>query len=329
MTRIERNICRRDLTTFAIEVSAAALAGWETAGDLAALIADPSLPRPLKLIGGGSNLLFTRRFEGTLLMRCGEPAVERSGLLWTVDANMVLDDLCALVAASGLRGMENLSGIPGTLGGALVQNAGAYGAETGSLLVEAELVDLQSGRMFTVDREWMNYSYRRSRLKDEDGHYAIVRATLGLLPASAPANLDYGNLRAMLDGREPVPAAVREAVIAVRDSKLPDPRRVGSAGSFFRNPEVSADTIAGVEPAMPRYDLGDGRVKLSAAWLIDHAGMKGARVSGAMTWPSQPLVIVNAEGNATAADILGLEHEIISAVSRRFNIILTPEVEHL
>jgi len=314
------------LATFGVPARAAAVANWHTADDLAAIVADRSLPRPLKVIGGGSNLLFTKPFGGTLLVRRSVPRIEHRGMEWTADANTVLDDLCAMTATAGFRGMENLSGIPGTLGGALVQNAGAYGAETGDLLAEATLFDLQSGRTLTVGRDWMGYSYRHSRLKTAGDRYVILSATLRLQPGSAPANIGYGNLRATLGDAEPTPAAVRRAVLEVRQSKLPDVAAVGSAGSFFRNPEVDASKLSA---GMPRYDLSDGRYKVPAAWLIDRAGMKGASVGGASTWPEQPLVIVNTDGRASAADVVGLEQKIVRAVEERFAITLTPEVEHL
>lgn len=323
---IELNAEVGRLTTFGIPARAAALVSWHTAADLRAVMADAGLPRPLKIIGGGSNLLFTGPFEGSLLVRRGEPRIERDGLLWTADAHVVLDDLCALVASAGLRGMENLSGIPGTLGGALVQNAGAYGAETGALLHRAELLDLQSGEILSVDREWMHYAYRSSRLKTDEGRYAILSATLRLQPADAEPNLSYGNLGALLEGKKPTPINVRRAVLTMRNSKLPDPAVTGSAGSFFRNPEVPACLL---RDDMPRFDLGNGLFKVPAAWLIDHAGLKGACVGGASVWPSQPLVIVNTRGEATSADVLALEQKIVRTVSERFSINLIPEVEHL
>lgn len=315
-----------DLTTFGVAARAAALVEWRSESDLRKIIEDEDLPRPLKVIGGGSNLLFTKDFPGTILYRTGTPRVEIDGLELRADANAVLDDLCELVAVMGLRGMENLSGIPGTLGGALVQNAGAYGAETGELLVRASLFDLVSGETIEADRDWMGYSYRHSTLKDTPDRYVILRASLRLQPADSPARIDYGNLRDALDGREPTPMAVRDAVVRTRDVKLPHPGLVGSAGSFFRNPEVGADKLA---DGMPRYDLGGGRYKVPAAWLIDHAGLKGAASGGASTWPQQPLVIVNTDGRATAADILALEKKIIDAVRGRYDINLIPEVEHI
>lgn len=315
------------LTTFGIHAKAAAVARWQTVADLRAIIADTSLPRPLKPIGGGSNLLFTRDFPGTLLLRTGRPEVNADrGALWSVDAGITLDNLCAMTAMADLRGLENLSGIPGTLGGAIVQNAGAYGAEISQVLVSATLLDMTTGELLTVNREWMDYSYRSSRLKIEGDRYVILSALIRLQPGDFPANLAYGNLQSVIGSAEPTPAAVRAAVLSIRASKLPDPAVIGSAGSFFRNPEVPASALT---TDMPRYDLGNGLFKVPAAWLIDHAGLKGSACGGASLWPSQPLVIVNTNGSATSADVLALEQHIIATVGARFSITLTPEVEHL
>ena len=233
------------LTTFRIPARAAALVRWQTVDDLREALADGSLPRPFKAIGGGSNLLFTTDFGGTLLLQECAPALAADG---SVPASMALDEFCRLTAEAGLRGPENLSGIPGTVGGALVQNAGAYGVEIGEFLVSARLMDLQTGEELTVGRDWMDYAYRSSRLKDEDGRYIIIDAILKPLEADVPARIDYGNLRAELGDVEPTPMVVRRAVIRVRDSKLPRPEEIGSAGSFFRNPEVDPEILT---PEMP------------------------------------------------------------------------------
>ncbi len=315
------------LTTFGIEARAAALARWRTADDLAAIVADGSLPHPLKAIGGGSNLLFVNPFSGTLLQREGAAEIVREDeLTLLADCNVVLDDLCGYAVGAGLRGLENLSGIPGTLGGAIVQNAGAYGVETADALESVELFDLTEGRIVEKSRRELDFGYRTSALKQAGGRYVALRARLRLQPADAAPKLDYGNLRALLEGRTPTPQAVREAVLDVRRSKLPDPAEVGSAGSFFRNPEVSAELL---QADMPRFELPDGLYKVPAAWLIDRCGLKGASVGGASTWPGQPLVIVNTCGQATAADVVALEKRITDTVAGRYGIILTPEVEHL
>ncbi len=315
-----------DLTTFGVPARAAALAEWQSEGELAAILADNSLPRPLKVIGGGSNLIFTKSFEGTIIHRIGRPKVAICGYSLVADAHARLDDLCAFAASHGFRGLENLSGIPGTLGGAIVQNAGAYGAEISDVLILVNLLDMHTGEFFGVHPDWMRYSYRNSRLKEDSDRYVVLNASIKLSPASDPAKLDYGNLRTTLGDTEATPEAVRRAVLEVRASKLPDPESVGSAGSFFRNPEVPASLLS---PEMPRYELPNGLFKVPAAWLIDRAGLRGVSVGGASTWPRQPLVIVNTDGRATAADVIALERLIVNTVSERFNITLTPEVEHI
>ncbi|MDE6535512.1 MAG: UDP-N-acetylmuramate dehydrogenase [Muribaculaceae bacterium] len=322
--KIERWAELAPLTTFGIPARTAALVTWADAEDLRHVMADESLPRPLKAVGGGSNLLFTGDFEGTVLLREVRPD-ERFVPGLPVSGGMVLDDFCRQAADAGIRGPENLSGIPGTIGGALVQNAGAYGAEIGEFLAVARVFDLTSGEVMTVNREWMQFSYRHSRLKAEEGRYIIIDA-LFEFPEDAAPRLDYGNLSRELQGVEPTPLAVRQAVLRVRNSKLPQPAEVGSAGSFFRNPEVAPELL---EPDMPRFLLPSGLAKVPAAWLIDRCGFKGVRRGGAMVWPLQPLVICNPEFKATASDVVTLENEIISAVKERFNITLLAEVEHV
>lgn len=321
--KIEKNAEIAPLTTFGIPARAAALVRWADAEDLRLLRDDASLPRPLKAIGGGSNLLFTADFQGTLLLREAPAGQFIPGL--PVSAGMILDDFCLQAAEQGVRGPENLSGIPGTIGGALVQNAGAYGAEIGEFMKAARLFDLHTGEVMTVDRPWMQFAYRHSRLKAEGGRYIILDALFDF-PEDAAPRLDYGNLNRELEGVEPTPMAIRKAVLRVRNSKLPQPSEVGSAGSFFRNPEVSPELLL---PDMPRFILPSGLAKVPAAWLIDRCGFKGRRLGGAMVWPEQPLVICNPEFKATARDVVALENEIISAVKERFNIVLRPEVEHL
>ncbi|MDE7335461.1 MAG: UDP-N-acetylmuramate dehydrogenase [Muribaculaceae bacterium] len=320
--KVEYDVEAGALATFGVRARAAAVVRWTTADDLRRLPED--LPRPLKVIGGGSNLLFTGDFGGTLLVREGAGRIEReSELIWRADGNVELDALCAALAEAGVRGLENLSGIPGTVGGALVQNAGAYGSETCSHLLDLRLLELESGRELTVDRQWLAPDYRTSRLQSEPG-YVVLSATFKAEPATSPANVDYGPLRSLSPHESPM--TIREAVLATRASKLPDVKQTGSAGSFFRNPEVPAELL---RPEMPRYELANGLFKVPAAWLIDQCGLKGQRRGGAMVWPDQPLVIVNAEGTATAADILELEQLIVNTVHERFNITLTPEVEHI
>lgn len=161
------------------------------------------------------------------------------------------------------------------------------------------------------------------------GRYVIADVELRAC-ASGP-NLGHGALRDMV-GADATPADVRRAVLALRASKLPDTASVGSAGSFFRNPELTAaefEALAAQWPDVPHFTMPDGRVKVPAAWLIDRAGLKGRSVGGAVVWPQQPLVIANADGSASAADVLSLEALVQSAVAAKFNVNLIPEVQHI
>lgn len=335
MLTIRRNHDITAHTTFGVHAECAAFVEWQTVADLQTLWADSSLPRPFKAIGGGSNLLFTRPFAGTILYRTPGtlPSVAPGADSVEVEASLVLDDVCAHMASLGIGGWENLSGIPGTVGGALVQNAGAYGAEIGDAVMTLQMFNLSTGELLSdVPRDFMQYAYRHSRLK-EGGEMLIVSARFALpKPGEWTPNLRYGNLSAALATEaEVTPEAVRQAVLAMRRSKLPDPAEVGSAGSFFRNPEVDPEMLHTV-PALasaPGHPTASGRVKIPAAWLIDQCGMKGRRCGGAQVWQQQPLVIANAEGTATATDVAELEREIIQAVNQKFHITLIPEVEHL
>lgn len=323
MITVERNADITAYTTFGLPARCAAFVQWDTTDDLRRVMADASLPRLFKAIGGGSNLLFTAPFMGTVLRQRDVTDIPAPGAdgLWTVPGAVVLDHLCARACALGIHGFENLSGIPGRVSGAVVQNAGAYGVETGDLVHTVHLLDGD------LSRQAMRFGYRRSALK---GSGRIITAVTFRLPQSTELKLDYGNLRSLVPADGTI-ADVRRAVLQMRASKLPEPAEVGSAGSFFRNPELEAeqfDRFIAANPDAPHFRLADGRVKVPAAWLIDRAGLKGARKGGAEVWPQQPLVIANV-ADATAQDVLDLEREIITTVMRRFGIALTPEVEHL
>lgn len=329
MITIKENAEVGRLTTFNVGARASLLVEYGKPSELIQYLEHTDVPRPVMVMGGGSNLLFAADFCGTVIRQRQQPAlvfVDEEGYPGCIRAfgNVVLDELCEYAAEQGLRGLENLSGIPGTVGGALVQNAGAYGVEIGSLVESIQLINLQTLEFEKVGPEWMQYSYRSSMLKQKSGQYAIVQARLRLADPSAPAKLDHGGLSRVITNPQASPMEVRQAVLNIRRAKLPDPKDVGSAGSFFRNPEVAADKLL---PDMPRYEVGPGLYKVPAAWLIDQCGLKGRQIGGAKVWPSQPLVIVNAEGRATAADIIALKDLIIAEVKQKFDITLTPEVE--
>ena len=301
----------------------------------------------LKHIGGGSNLLFTGDFPGTVLhsaiRHIDVISDSDDEVLVRVGAGVEFDKLCEWAAGRSLWGPENLSHIPGEAGAAAVQNIGAYGVEAKDIIREVRAFDLVSRKFLTFSVEECNYGYRDSFFKSPEGkdRYIITGIVFAFRRNGSPI-LEYGNLRETLLSRCPcpTPSDVRETIISIRRTKLPEVSEVGSAGSFFKNPVVSREVFGNVvrisgrdEASVPHYPVpgpgGEPFVKIPAAWLIDQCGWKGAVRGGAGVWPSQPLVIINASGDASPEEILALEECIRMSVSDRFGIVLSPEVEHI
>ena len=286
-----------------------------------------SLPQPVMVLGGGSNLLFTKDFPGTVL-HIALRHCERSEESWTLGAGVVFDDFCAQAAAEGLWGPENLSLIPGECGASAVQNIGAYGVEVKDILADIRAYDRVEGRFVHIDPATCGYGYRTSRFKTEwKGRYIITAVTYRLSREPRPV-LDYGGIRKALEGKALTPLVIRDTIIGIRREKLPDPAVTGSAGSFFCNPVVPEEVFKSIEGNPPHYEV-EGGIKIPAAWLIEQCGFKGARLGGAQVYPRQPLVIVNATGEASPQEIIGLEKQVIDAVREKFGITLHPEVEHV
>lgn len=305
-----------------------------------------SLPQPVMVLGGGSNLLFTKDFPGTVL-HIALRHCERSEESWTLGAGVVFDDFCAQAAAEGLWGPENLSLIPGECGASAVQNIGAYGVEVKDILADIRAYDRVEGRFVHIDPATCGYGYRTSKFKTEwKGRYIITAVTYRLSREPRPV-LDYGGVRKALENRSfglrpqddnnchseqseesLTPQVIRDTIIGIRREKLPDPAVTGSAGSFFCNPVVPEEVFKSIEGNPPHYEV-EGGIKIPAAWLIEQCGFKGARLGGAQVYPRQPLVIVNATGEALPQEIIGLEKQVIDAVREKFGITLHPEVEHV
>ena len=328
-----------DLTapnTFRMKVSCACWVEYETLKELEGLNFD-RLPKPLLHIGEGSNLLFTRDFPGTVLHSNIEfikyvdmgfddvPVMVGAGVVW--------DHFVAETCRHGLWGAENLSLIPGEVGAAAVQNIGAYGVEVKDILSGVVAFDLQERKKVKFTRDECRYGYRDSLFKQPEakGRYVITSVLFRLSRKHSP-RLEYKGVREALAGRDPqTPQEVRDAIIRIRRQKLPDPEELCSAGSFFKNPVVSREEFGRISPdgSAPHYDLPDGTVKVPAAWLIDRCGFKGATEGGAAVYDKQPLVLVNASGQATPQEVLALEQRIINGVRERFGVTLHPEVEHI
>lgn len=325
--------------TFGMDVSCRRLIEYDGLADLPAVLAIIEPGERWFHLGGGSNVLFSGDFNGTVLVNrdCsvefGEPQPDGAVKL-TAAAGAVLDDVVAESCRRGLWGIENLSGIPGTIGGAAVQNVGAYGQEISDSTVAVFAYDTVLKRPVTIPVVNCRYGYRRSAFKEpaNEGRFIILGMEL-CLNACGSASLAYGDLRNST-GNHPdtTPDDMRRAVLEKRNSKLPDPAVTGSAGSYFKNPVLTPAefeefrAVAGAGD-FPHYPLPGGNVKIPAAWLIEQTGWKGySDPSGAGVWHLQPLVLVNLSGHAAPSDILSLEHRIIESVRKRFGIRLSNEV---
>jgi UDP-N-acetylmuramate dehydrogenase len=289
---------------------------------------------PRLILGGGSNILFTRDVEG-LVVKVDIRGIERldgdsvswrirvgAGEPWHPTVQRLLDD--------AMPGLENLALIAGSVGAAPIQNIGAYGLELAERLHGVELFEPATGARRALPAADCGFGYRDSAFKrDAPGARVITHVTLAL-PRRWAAVTSYADVAAELRQRgvaAPAPRDIFDAVVAIRTRKLPDPATIGNAGSFFKNPIVTRevrDELLARHPSLVHYDIGGGRSKLAAGWLVDACGFKGAIRGRAGVYPKQALVLVNL-GGATGAEILALAREVQETVFARFGIALEPE----
>ena len=323
--------------TFGIPARARVYAEYTSVEELRTLLQTYKGERLLH-IGAGSNLLFTNDFDGVVLHShiCFARALEENAKTVNIEAGagIVMDDLIAQVADMGLYGLENLSHIPGEVGASAIQNVGAYGVEAKDVIHKVHTIAVETGEERIFTNEECRFGYRDSIFKNEQKGQYIVTSVVYRLSKQPQPHLDYGNLRQALAGKEPTPMNIREAVIAIRKQKLPEPEELGSAGSFFKNPIITPEHFQAIlrqeqktAEQVPHYETANG-IKIPAAWLIEQCGWKGKRQGGAQVYEKQPLVIVNT-GNATAQDIITLATNITESIAQRFQITLHPEVNYI
>ena len=322
-----------DINTFRMRVSCCLFIEYDRATDLKDLDFE-NIPKPVKHIGSGSNLLFTGNFKGTILHSKMDFIEKLSDNLFSVGAGVGFDRFSEFAAREGLWGSENLSLIPGEVGAAAVQNIGAYGVEVKDIIKTVHAFDTMNKEYVKFDVSECGYGYRESRFKNTDKDRFIITHVVFALSREPKPRLDYSKvLDSLKDDPSLTPMKVREAVTAIRKEKLPDPAEIGSAGSFFKNPVISNDDFEKLTPKsgmeVPHYKVSDDLVKVPAAWLIEQCGWKGKRLGGAAVWGKQPLVIVNATGKALPCEIISLENRIRESVLQRFGIRLECEVEHI
>ena len=323
---------RKIPNTFGIDVTAARFLEYGSEDELRELIAAGQVVAPWLHIGGGSNLLFIKDYEGTVLhSRIGGLEVtseDEEHVLVRVGAGVVWDDFVAYCVERHWYGAENLSLIPGEVGASAVQNIGAYGVEVKDLITSVETINMaREKRIYGVDE--CGHSYRKSLFKQPEMKTVFVTYVNFCLGKREHYTLGYGTIRQELE-KYPVLnlETLRRVIIDIRQSKLPDPKVLGNAGSFFMNPIVPRRQLESLQreyPDMPHYDVDAGRVKIPAAWMIDRCGWKGKALGPAAVHGRQALVLVNS-GGATGADIVALSDAVRASVREKFGIDIHPEV---
>lgn len=319
--------------TFGIDVTAARFIEYDTLDDLRELITNHRIADPFLHIGGGSNLLFLNNYEGTVLHSCIktiEVVNETPDAVWLkVGSGVVWDDFVAYCVAHNLYGAENLSIIPGEVGASAVQNVGAYGVEAKDLITEVFTINMQGEERIYSNAD-CHFAYRYSIFKEPSSKGVMVTHVCFRLSKKKTYMLDYGAIRKELESYPVITLeAIREVIIRIRDSKLPDPAVLGNAGSFFMNPVVSKERFLSIQqhyPQMPFYVMGEDKIKIPAGWLIEQSGWKGKSLGPAAVHDKQALVLVN-KGGATGKDIIALSDAVRSSVKEKFGIDIHPEVK--
>lgn len=326
----------RQRNSFHVEEQAERLIEFDREEDLD-LIFGKGRPERWYVLGGGNNILFTRRFEGTLIKPAATGITvigeDTDTVTLRAEAATDWDRMVAWCVERGLWGAENLSLIPGTVGASPVQNIGAYGAEAAGIIYRVHLYDTLRREHVTLEKADCRFAYRDSIFKHEMRGRTVITAVELRLGKHPSPNLAYGDLKAQVEARGGASIAnIRNAVCAIRRSKLPDPDTLGNAGSFFKNPVVdnaTAERLREEDPACPVYPVSaHGMCKLAAGWLIDRAGLKGFRMGRVGVHERQALVLVNF-GGATGNDVMALARYVQQRVFDSFGVRIEPEVNIL
>ena len=321
--------------SFHVRQRAARLVEFETTDDLTAFFRKGA-PAKWTVLAGGNNILFTQDFDGVLLTPRAASidvvAETPDAVAVRAEAGVEWDDLVAWAVERDLWGIENLSLIPGKVGAAPVQNIGAYGAEAKDAIESVEMFCTDTCNTLILSREHCAFGYRESVFKHALRGRVVITAVTFRLSRRPRPDLGYGDLLRETEARGGATLRnIREAVCAIRRSKLPDTAVLGNAGSFFKNPVVEAAVAERLRtdyPALPLYPAAEGRMKLAAGWLIEQAGMKGLREGCVGVHDRQALVLVN-YGDATGGEVLALAHKVQEAVRAKFGVEIAAEVNVL
>lgn len=337
--KILENISLRKLNTFGVDAKARFYIELNSLRDVMNFVTRKSSKyAPYLVLGEGSNILFTKDYPGCIIkirVKGIDVIHEDSEFVYVrAMAGERWDDVVKYCVDRNYAGIENLSAIPGSAGAAPIQNIGAYGIELSDVLYELEAVNAKTGEIRIFPRVACNFGYRESIFKTALSKQFIILSIILRLRKKPLFNISYGNIKEELekvpDGELTV-NAIREAIVRIRNAKLPDPAIMGNAGSFFKNPFIDHETCLTLKdkyPEMVVYTKPDGFCKLAAGWMIEKCGWKGKRLGDAGVHENQALVLVN-HGNATGKEILHLAEEIKFSVLEKFDILLENEVEIL
>ncbi len=333
---IETSRSLKSLNTFGIDVKASYYTAVKNRGDLIELLSGnrPELSEFL-ILGCGSNILFTGDFDGCVIHMFNKGIdVEREDsdhIYVRAAAGEVWDDFVEYCLARNLGGVENLIAIPGSVGAAPVQNIGAYGVEVGETVEEVEAVLAENGSRITIPAPECDFGYRSSIFKTTLKGQVVITSVLFRVRKKPVINVGYGDVKSsLLDAgiSEPSVRDVANVIRGIRESKLPDHKVMGNAGSFFKNPVISEEECSHLlskYPEMPVFPQPGGMVKLAAGWLVEKSGLKGVRMGNAAIHDKQALVLIN-KGDATGMEITTLANHIIKTVWLNFAVRLEPEV---
>ncbi|MFA7228527.1 MAG: UDP-N-acetylmuramate dehydrogenase [Melioribacteraceae bacterium] len=334
--KIEENISLKRYNTFGINVNSRYFVDITNEQEISEFLNDTQFKQEEKLLlGGGSNILFTKDFSGLVakISTRGNRVVEEndSDVLVESSAGEKWNDFVTYCVEKEFYGVENLSLIPGTVGAAPIQNIGAYGTEIKDVFESLQGVSLDSGEIKCFDKHECRFDYRDSIFKKKyRNNFLITKVTLRL-KKEKKFNLNYRAFQSYLKPGEEKNISLREVselVKRIRRDKLPNPRKYGNAGSFFKNPEVDHQKITGLQekyPDLVHFKVEEDKYKISAGWLIEKCGFRGKNIGQVGTYKKQALVIIN-HGEATGSEIKQFSESIQQAVLNKFGVVLTPEV---
>ena len=334
MVALRKNVALKDYNTFGIEANARYFFEFNTSEEIQDFLSKNDIINiRYLLLGGGSNLLFTEDFNGLII----HPKVEgikiieedEDSVLVRVGANEDWDAFVDWSVKNNLQGIENLSLIPGVVGAAPIQNIGAYGVEVKEVIDSVEAISIESNKKVTFSNEHCEFDYRYSVFKNEYKNQFIITHVNFRFSKQEEFTVHYGAIAKELESYNEVNLKnIREVIIKIRESKLPDHKELGNAGSFFKNPVVAkaeADALKDKHEDIPVYEVNEIESKLAAGWLIEQCGWKGKQIGDAGVHKNQALVIVN-HGNAKGSEILQLANEIRKSVLYKFGVKLEMEV---